>query len=248
MAANALRGRLGTIDTAAAQRGAATYRSSCGFCHGAEGRGAQGPDLTASLIVLADAQGRALNGFLKVGRPATGMPAFTNFTEAQVFEMTAFLQARATEGRRTANPNPTAVLVGDAKAGQTYFEGEGKCVACHSAAGDLKGVGARYNPMVLQGRMINPKIGARSPGSKPAPPVKVTVTERGKASVTGTLVQINDFDVTLIDANGVRRTFSRDNEIPRVVVDDPMEGHRQMMRRWTDKNMWNVTAYLAGLK
>ena len=38
------------------------------------------------------------------------------------------------------------VLVGDAKAGQAYFAA--KCSACHSATGDLAGIGARYQPWI----------------------------------------------------------------------------------------------------
>lgn len=248
MAANALRGRLGAIDTAAAMRGATLYRSSCSFCHGGEGRGAQGPDLTASLIVLADPKGEALGAFLKVGKPASGMPAFPNFASTELTEITAFLQARATEGRRSANADPVNILVGDVVAGRSYFDKTGRCSSCHSPDGDLKGIGSRYNPMALQARMINPRVGPRPAGAKPQPPTMVTVTGARAAPVTGRLVQINDFYVTLIDPKGVRRTFARDNDAPKVVVSDPMEAHRQMLKQWTDKDMWNVTAYLASLK
>ncbi len=66
--------------------------------------------------------------------------------------------------------------------------------------------------------------------------------------VQGRLVQVNAFFVTLVDAGGVRRTLERDNATPKVEIDDPLEAHRQQMMRWTDRTMWNVTAYLASLK
>ena len=62
-------------DPASVERGATTYASSCGFCHGGDARGAQGPDLTRSLYVLTDEDGKILGDFLKVGRPEAGMPA-----------------------------------------------------------------------------------------------------------------------------------------------------------------------------
>ena len=66
--------------------------------------------------------------------------------------------------------------------------------------------------------------------------------------VTGQLVQVNDFFVTLIDESGSRRTIARNNDVPKVEIHDPAEAHRQMMLKWKDRDMWNVTAYLAGLK
>jgi mono/diheme cytochrome c family protein len=116
-------GRLGaSVDPIAAERGAELYRPSCGFCHGAEGRGAQGPNLHASLFVMGDPTGKPLHDFLQVGRPAAGMPPFPQFTADQVRDLTAFLQRQAQGGRRR-NIDPSAILVGDAQAGRTYFEG-----------------------------------------------------------------------------------------------------------------------------
>ena len=49
------------------------------------------------------------------------------------------------------------ILVGDPKAGQAYFNGAGKCDTCHSAEGDLKGIGAKYDPVTLQGKIVMPR-------------------------------------------------------------------------------------------
>ncbi len=104
--------------------------------------------------------------------------------------------------------------------------------------------------MVLQGRLINPRIvrGPPEPGARPPAPTTVTVTESNGRVTMGTLIQITDFYVTLTDAAGVRRTFDRDNDVPKVVVHDPADAHRQMMLTWKDRTMWDVTAYLASLK
>src|SRR5690242_16185232 len=55
-------------DPASVERGATTFGFSCAFCHGADARGAQGPDLTRSLFVRDDVNGNVLGEFLKVGR------------------------------------------------------------------------------------------------------------------------------------------------------------------------------------
>jgi mono/diheme cytochrome c family protein len=233
---------------AAAERGAVFYRSSCGFCHGAEGRGAQGPDLTQSLLVHADSTGKALGDFAKAGKPDAGMPPFPNLTADELVGLSAFLRLKGLEPRVTFDP--ASIVVGDAAAGQRFFNGAGQCSTCHSATGDLKGIGSRYSPLVIQGRAINPRAVGPGPGAtaKPLPAAQVTVTlERGRV-VKGELVQVNDFFVTLIDSTGVRRTFPRDNERPKVDVADPLEAHRQQMLRWTDTDLWNITAYLVSLK
>ncbi len=232
----------------AAERGGVFFRSSCGFCHGAEGRGAQGPALTQSLLVHADSDGKAMGAFLKTGKPDTGMPPFPNVTADELAGISAFLRSKGLEPRVAFDP--ASIVVGDAAAGERFFNGAGQCSTCHSATADLKGIGSRYSPLVIQGRAINPRAVGPGPGAtaKPLPAAKVTVTlERGR-TVSGELVQVNDFFVTLIDSTGVRRTFPRDNEKPKVDVVDPLEAHRQQMLRWTDTDLWNITAYLVSLK
>ena len=240
-------------DPASVERGATTYASSCGFCHGGDARGAQGPDLTRSLYVLTDEDGTILGDFLKVGRPEAGMPAFPAIPTAQLVDMAAFLKMRAAAGSGRPAMNPADIVVGDAAAGQAYFNGAGGCSKCHSPTGDLKGVGAKYNPVVLQGRMINPRVvtgGRRGAPPPRAVPIQVTVTLAPGRVISGTLVSVDDFFVTLIDTAGDRRTFERPigSDMPKVEINDPLEAHRQLMLKYTDEAMHNLVAYLVTLK
>src|SRR4029079_14805363 len=102
-----------------------------------------------------------------------------------------------------------AILGGCGPAGSAYFNGAGRCSTCHSPTGDFKGIGAKYNPVVLQGRMINPRVvgGGRGVTVPPPPPAMVKVTLPGGKVFAGRLVPVSDFFVTLVDGNGVRRTF-----------------------------------------
>ena len=52
------------------------------------------------------------------------------------------------------------------------------CATCHSPAGDLKGVGAKYDPVALQGRMVYPRRGGipGSPSYEDRNAVKATIT------------------------------------------------------------------------
>jgi mono/diheme cytochrome c family protein len=231
-----------------AERGSTLFRSSCGFCHGAEGGGAAGPPLVRSPFFTETDAGKSLATFLKTGRPAAGMPPFAGYGDGDVAAIHSYVRASAANAPMRAPMDPASILVGNAAAGRAYFAGAGHCTNCHAATGDLRGVGSRYDPVTLQGRVINPRVVAVGRGGHVTPPAQVRVTLPGGKVIAGRLMQVNDFFVTLVDGAGVRRTIERDNDTPRVVVDDPADAHRQMMLGWSDRNMWDVTAYLASLK
>ena len=56
--------------------GKAAFRQNCSFCHGRDGRGANGPDLIRSTLVSHDVNGDLIGQVVHNGRPEKGMPAF----------------------------------------------------------------------------------------------------------------------------------------------------------------------------
>src|SRR5207249_2300130 len=149
MSVGILRAQQSVPDAAAIGRGGELLGAQCGFCHGANARGgSSGPDLTRSALVQEDEGGRQLGEFLKVGRPDRGMPKF-DFSDAQDADLAAFLHNEIYLASNRRLYKILDVLVGNAKAGETYFNGAGRCATCHSATGDLKGVGAKYDPVAL---------------------------------------------------------------------------------------------------
>jgi len=239
------------VDPAAAERGRALAGQECGFCHGANARGgSSGPDLTRSVLVMEDENGAQLGEFLRVGRPDRGMPAFT-LTAAQVAEIAAFLHGEIYQASNRRLYKILDVLVGDAKAGQAYFNGAGGCVACHSPERDLKGIGGKYDAVALQGRVVYPRRGAvpGSPAHEDRNALKATITLPGGGTATGAIIRLTDFEVTIYDAvTRERRSWLRTGDTPKVVVTDPLQAHMDHLAIWTDDNMHNVTAYLASLK
>ncbi len=140
------------------------------------------------------------------------------------------------------------VLVGDPKAGELYFNGGGKCNTCHSPTGDLKGIGAKYDPATLQNKLVMPRPGRGGFGVTPGMAIKGTVTLPSGQAVTGELVRLTDFDVVIRMDDGTTKTYSRDHGIPKVVTIDPLQAHLDLMTRLKDSDMHNLTAYLATLK
>ena len=226
------------------------FAANCAFCHGSNARGGAqgGPDLTQSAIVQADQNGRQLGAFLQVGRPDKGMPAFKLSAE-KVQALGAFLHATI----RAASRQPdlgVEVLVGDAAAGKIFFNGAGNCAHCHSETSDLKGIGSKYSPAVLQGRLVLPIGRGGYPGlSLPEPPrLQVTVTKPATPALSGQLLFLSDYAVTLLDSAGTRHTIPRHGDLPKVVVRDPLQAHLDRQSKLTDAEMHNLTAYLATLK
>jgi len=243
-------------DPAAVQRGQHLLASECGFCHGSNARGgSSGPDLTRSPLVQEDEGGRGLGDFLRVGRPDRGMPKFDQLSNDQIRDLAAYLHDTIRAAVKRAAYKILDVLVGDPKAGEAFFHGAGRCATCHSTTDDLKAIGSKYEPAVLQGRIVMPR--GRPPGasaSRPRPAfmdptaVKATVTS-GSESFTGAVVRLTDFDVVLFSAStGETRSWLRTGDTPKVVVSDPLQAHVDMLVRWTDDDLHNVTAFLAGVK
>ncbi len=234
-----------TPDPTMAARGKALYDVNCALCHGDDARGGSGgPNLLRSEILLNDKDGELVAPVLQEGRVVEGMPKF-NFTMAQVSDISAFIHTFRVGGYDGSRNRPPTIVVGDAKAGATYFAA--KCGACHSATGDLKGIATRIaDARTLQQRWLMPTGGGR--GAAPGTPTTVTVTLPSGQKVEGRLGRIDDFLVTLTEDDGTPRTFRRDGDTPGVEIHDPIQPHKALLPTYTDKDIHNVTAYLVTLK
>ena len=230
--------------------GRQVFNANCSFCHGAAARGGAqgGPDLTQSKLVRGDAGGEQLGAFLQVGRPARGMPAF-HLSEENVLAIAAFLHGAI----QASDRHPVLgqeVLVGNAVAGKVFFYGAGHCTKCHSETGDLSGIGSRYPPAVLQGRIVLPIGHGGYPGLSPPDrsTTQVTVKETSGKTLAGTLVFLSDYAVTVMDSAGERHTLARHGDNPKILLQDQLQAHLDLLLLVTDQQMHNLTAYLATLK
>src|SRR5687768_7544725 len=178
------------IDNAAADRGRAVYAKHCINCHGSTAKGTdRGPDLIRSTVVLRDRLGSAIGPAI---RPAGAHQA--TLSAPEIVDLSHFLHQRVEAIASNRNPRgPLPVLTGDPEAGRAYFNGAGRCSSCHSPAGDLAGIATRIPDAAnLQQRFLFPAL--RRGGAKQ---IEVTVTAPKQAPVTGVLVRIDDFVVSL---------------------------------------------------
>jgi mono/diheme cytochrome c family protein len=235
------------VDNAAADRGRAVYAKHCINCHGSAAKGTErGPDLIRSTVVLRDRLGSGIGPALTPS--ATHQAALL---QTEIVDLSHFLHQRVEAVASNRNPRgPLPVLTGDPEAGRAYFNGAGRCSTCHSPTGDLAGIASRIPDAAnLQQRFLFPTLRPSTSlgaGGGPAR-VEVTVTVGQQAPVTGALVRIDDFFVSLRDDTGEYRAFNRGPGVA-VVVNDPLAAHHEQLDRYTDADMHNLTAYLARLK
>jgi cytochrome c oxidase cbb3-type subunit 3 len=248
-------------DAATIARGKTLYEINCRACHGGDLRGGDigGPNLLRSQLVLNDQHGELIIPVVKNGRQNPGMPPMPALPlgEEDIKAIAEYIHSVAFTMRGQGSPPPGEevelnIVVGDAKAGEKYFAA--RCASCHSASGDLKGIGERIaSPLQLQNLWVTGGggRGGRGGGGGGGPvsrPVTVSVAMQDGSKVEGRLVRIDDFYVVVGLDNGSVRTIRRFGDTPRVAVTDPLETHRKLLTVYTDKDIHDVTAYLVTLK
>lgn len=240
------------VDPAGADRGRKIYAAECVTCHGPSARGTErGPNLVRSPIVLRDRYGNSIGPIFKKGHPMQTGASSASLTDAQITDLSHFIWQRINDTLRGSDVfEPGDVLVGDAKAGEAYFNGEGRCATCHSPTGDLAGYGKRFQPIDIQQRFVFPNTAGRGRGratgpSRQQPTVAVTLPDGTTAS--GSLVSMDDFHVALRTTTGEYRSWTRTPAM-KIVRTDPLAAHVELLDRLTDKAMHDVVAYLETLK
>src|ERR1039458_4530335 len=140
---------------AAIAAGNRLYDSACQSCHGAGARGDRAPALATGVFRHGNADGQL---FLNIrnGITGTAMPAFSQFTSDQVWQLVSYLRSLA--GTVVVSER----VAGDPAAGKAVFEGKGQCLSCHQVNGqglpigpDLSEAG-RGSAQSLQSAILNP--------------------------------------------------------------------------------------------
>lgn len=237
-------------------RGKELYDAHCVSCHAADMRGVagKGNNLLRSPVAMDDQHGELINARLAKHDPPVTLVQADGVAVAEYLH-----SVLATMGAQGSPPgrNPVGLhlnlLVGDAQAGKAYFDAH--CASCHSITGDLKGIGAKYegDPAGLQNTWVSGSagFGRGGRGGRGGGGRKVTVTMQNGQKIEGTLVREDDFLVVLTLPDGTRRSIAINNGVPKVEVEDPQAAHKKMVLELDDphdKNMHDVTAYLATLK
>ncbi|HUG72613.1 MAG TPA: c-type cytochrome [Steroidobacteraceae bacterium] len=245
-------------DPALIERGGSIYGVYCRSCHGPDLRGGDlgGPNLLRSPLVLNDQAGEVIGPVIRDGRvpPAGGTPMPPMpMADGDVRAVAAYLHSVLRSAQPQGAPPRGAqvelnLLVGNAGAGERYFASQ--CAGCHSTSGDLAGIGTRLtNIEQLQNSWVaGRRMGSNSPDPTRRVP-RVTVKFADGRSEAGSLLRLDDFVVSYTTAEGQYRSHLRRSAgLASVQVDDPLLRHRQLWSVLSDKDMHDVTAYLASIK
>lgn len=256
-----------TVDPVAHDRGRALWASHCIDCHGSQARGSDtGPNIIRTKTVNFDRSaavaGSVLGPFLKAGHPTQSKKPSASFTEEEIVGLAHFLRERVNDTMR-GSPLFTVgnIVVGDPKAGEAYFNGEGGCAACHNATTrSLAGIATRIPTAVdLQQRMLFPGGGGRGRGGRGRGAagaaaaavnpnaITVTIASASGPSVSGVLVEESDFYITVRESDGTIRVVRRTPGM-KVAKTVPLQAHIDLLDRITDKQIHDLVAYLETLK
>lgn len=238
-------GGYGPLDAQSIARGKAVFVARCAFCHGSKGTGAEGgPDLIRSLLVLRDRLGSTISVVVLNGRG--GMPKF-DLPKDQIADISEFLHAEMVAKTNRGRGSTVNIVTGNAQAGHAYFAAH--CASCHSPEGDLAHIATKYEPRALELRFLYP---GPSRGALPGPgakPITAAVTEPSGATVSGNLIQLDDFIVSLRTPDGDFHSWRRD-AVPglKIELHDPRAVHQELLEQYSNEEMHNLLAYLETLK
>ena len=178
------------------------YRVRCADCHGTDGRGVRGPDITQVWNT-----GRSDEGLFKTirsGVPGSEMPAFIapRTSDREIWQMLAYLKTLAAP----AAPEPPR---GNAENGAKLFRT--LCVACHTVNGnggrlgpDLSRIGIARSRDVLLARIRRGSEDFRA-GFEP-----VTVTTADGAPIQGVKKNEDLFSVQIMDTRERIQGYEKD--------------------------------------
>ncbi len=126
-------------------------------------------------------------------------------TQDQIVDLSHFLHQQVGDTLRTGPFNKVLnILVGDPREGKAFFYGLERCSQCHSTTGDLAHIASKYDPPVLQLKVVFPQtaaFGRRSYYEFPQTNYCYGYHRHGEAA-TGMLEEIDDFNVSLRDDAG----------------------------------------------
>ncbi len=218
------------------EAGGRLYRSHCAVCHGIEGEGGRGVDLTTGRFRHGSSD-RGLFNTISVGIPGTEMPGIF-FNGRQMWQLVAFVRSLS-EGRAAEQ------ATGDAEKGRAVYAANG-CSGCHR----IRGEGGRMGPDLTD-------VGIRSMGHLQASVLQpnesvlpqhwmAKATSKDGKQISGLRLNEDTFSVQLIDGSGslisLRKADLAEFDVDRTSGMPSFEGKIQ------GEDLDNLIAYLASLR
>jgi len=221
-----------------AVEGKSLFQLHCSYCHGANGEGGRGADLTAGQYRHGGSDGE-LYVSIRNGIPGTEMPA-VRATDDEVWKMVAFVKRLGSSGLREKAP-------GDGFAGKSIFEGKGGCFSCHAIGHDggnlgpdLSDVGRRRNLAYIEESIVKPDADVQVRYRA------IQIVTKSGQTITGIRLNEDDLSIQLRDEKDNLRSFLKAN------IREVRHDHPSLMPSFqttlTKKEIDDVVAYLSSLR
>src|SRR5271157_3292637 len=235
---------------AAIMAGNRLYDGACQSCHGAGARGDRAPALATGIFRHGNADGQL---FLNIrnGINGTAMPAFSQFTSDQVWQLVSYIRSLA--GMAAVNER----VSGSPAAGKAIFEGKGQCLSCHTVNGQGQPVGpdlsaaGNGSSQALEAVILNPNQPPAAPGGGRGPrrgglPVTLTVKTADGHEYRGVRRSEDVFSLQMVDTAGQLHLFDKAG-LTEVRVENKSLMPDDYARRLNAPEIQNLVAYLKTL-
>ena len=212
------------------------FASRCVNCHGADGRGDRGPDLTREVFRHGNSD-RAIFMNILSGIPNTGMPS-VRLSDKEMWQIVAYV--------RSLRAPAEMAETGDPDAGRELYARH-DCGRCHFVNGDggrlgpeLSTIGWSRSPVHLRASIVDPG------GDIEDDFRQVRVAGAGGAPAVGVLLNEDSYSIQLLDMAGRLRSFMKSDveeiERPQASLMPSFAG------RLDDPELDDLVAYLSSLR
>ena len=214
------------------------FQTHCSYCHGAQGEGGRGADLTTGRYRFGGSDAE-LFFTIRNGIEGSEMGP-VRATDEEVRLMVAFVK------RLGAATGPEKAL-GDPGAGRLVYEKKGSCAACHiiqnqggNLGPELTEIGRRRGPKFLEESLLKPEADI------PINYRGIRVVTASGEKVAGIRLNEDDISIQLRDTGDNLRSFLKDN-LKEIRRDSPslMPAYGSILTR---KEIDDLVAYLSSLR
>jgi putative heme-binding domain-containing protein len=169
------------------------YGTRCAGCHGKGGKGAEGPNLHRSRVVVISPPARLFE-VIRNGIPGSEMPPFIGEDE-KVWQVVSYIHSITRPGQGPPVP-------GDADAGRKVFKASG-CIKCHIVEGAGGALGPDLSSIALQSSSEAIRESVLKPGEKITEGFHaIRITTKSGKQIQGVLKNQDNFSVQILTHDG----------------------------------------------
>ncbi len=223
--------------TADAELGRKYFSGHCAFCHGSEGEGGRGVNLTTGQFRHGGSD-RALFKTIRSGVKETEMPGI-GLAEKEVWRLVAFVRRLGTAGAEEKAP-------GDPIAGRAVYQ-KGNCAQCHVVDREGGNVGPELSEIGLRRALKFLRESIIDPSAHVAPNYRAaTVTTRKGEQIPGVILNEDDYSIQIRDMRDNLRSFWKsDLKVVKKETASLMPPYKSLL---SPKEIENLVAYLSSLR